>query len=55
MSEQDLGHVIEAIDAEIELTWDILDTLDEVVDNVEHEKLVRSLDNLNKQRRELLA
>lgn len=54
MKEFSLEHLIERIDEEIEKTEELLDTLDEVTQAEGHEMLVRSLDNLNKQRRELM-
>lgn len=55
MSEAELEHLIEGLDAQIAFTEDALDEVCEVEQALYHEHLVRSLQNLQKQRRELLA
>ena len=50
-----LEHLIEAIDAQIQDVEDELDNLDEVKDEAEFTYALRTLENLTKQRRELMV
>ena len=54
MKEFSLEHLIERLDDEIQEVEDALESLCEVDNASEHEMLVRSLFNLQKQRRELM-
>lgn len=54
MQDADRDHLIEAIDSQLAKLWDEYDVLDEVLDLPDMIKVERSIENLNKQRREIL-